>query len=113
MANWEDAIDSPRTEDLRMLKEVQEMVASWPDEDEERLSQKTRRMLWDFETRLRLNPRAVLTGPQREALRNVYEAVTGKPTYANEWSSGKVPRGREVETPAVLRHLPKKPPGRS
>lgn len=33
--------------------------------------------------------------------------------YENLVSSGRVPRGREVPTPAVLQHLPKKPPGRT
>jgi hypothetical protein len=30
----------------------------------------------------------------------------------NLWSSGKVPKGRDVPTPAVLLNLPKKPPPR-
>jgi hypothetical protein len=30
----------------------------------------------------------------------------------NLWSSGKVPKGRDVPTPAVLLNLPKKPPMR-
>lgn len=33
-------------------------------------------------------------------------------TYENLWSSGKVPRGREVPLPEVLKVLPKKPPPR-
>jgi hypothetical protein len=33
-------------------------------------------------------------------------------TYENAWSAGKVPMGRPVETPAVLRNLPLRPPGR-
>lgn len=40
--------------------------------------------------------------------------VLGEPDYENLVSSGKAPRGREVETPDVLKphNLPKKPPGR-
>lgn len=34
------------------------------------------------------------------------------PQYKNLVSSGQVPRGREVPTPAVLQDLPKKPPVR-
>lgn len=35
-----------------------------------------------------------------------------EPEYTNEWSAGRVPRGREVATPNVLRNLPLRPPGR-
>ena len=38
--------------------------------------------------------------------------VDAEPEYENLVSSGRVPRGREVETPAVLRVLPLRPPGR-
>jgi hypothetical protein len=34
-----------------------------------------------------------------------------EPRYANLVSRGLVPRGKEVETPAILRDLPMKPPG--
>lgn len=34
------------------------------------------------------------------------------PEYANLVSTGQCPRGREVETPAVLRNLPKRPPSK-
>jgi hypothetical protein len=36
-----------------------------------------------------------------------------EPRYANLVSRGLVPRGKEVETPAVLKVLPLKPPGRT
>jgi len=53
----------------------------------------------------------LLTEKQRAWVRGVTEKVFDEPTYSNDWSSGKVPRGlREVETPAILRNLPKKPP---
>lgn len=35
-----------------------------------------------------------------------------KPTYTNDWSAGRVPRGAEVPTPKALQNLPKFPPGR-
>jgi hypothetical protein len=41
------------------------------------------------------------------------ESIAGTETYENLWSAGKVPRGREVPTPAVLLHRPLRPPGRS
>ena len=40
------------------------------------------------------------------------QSVCGVETYENLVSEGKVPRGREVPTPAVLLHRPLKPPGR-
>lgn len=40
------------------------------------------------------------------------KGLLDQPDYENLVSSGKVPRGREVPTPAVLLHRPLKPPGR-
>jgi hypothetical protein len=54
--------------------------------------------------------RRQLSGRQREWLRGVRDRFV--PQYENLVSSGKVPRGREVETPAVLKILPKRPPTR-
>jgi hypothetical protein len=39
-------------------------------------------------------------------------SVAGIETYENLYSAGKVPRGREVPTPAVLLHRPLTPPPR-
>jgi hypothetical protein len=36
----------------------------------------------------------------------------GEDECLNLWSSGKVPKGRDVPTPPVLQNLPLKPPGR-
>jgi hypothetical protein len=52
----------------------------------------------------------MLTTKQREWVTTVHERIV--PAYANLVSRGLVPRGREVETPAVLRNLPKRPPQR-
>lgn len=52
-----------------------------------------------------------LTEKQRAWVRGVTSNVFDEPEYLNLVSAGKVPRGlREVETPAVLQNLPKKPP---
>jgi len=55
-----------------------------------------------------------LTKKQRQwieaALRG--EKFEPEPEYENLVSSGRVPRGREVPTPAILQNLPKKPPPR-
>jgi hypothetical protein len=84
---------------------IEELLAASPDESEE----------------MRFNARAfrsMLTqdGPLSESaqrwLRAVYERVLEKPIYENLVSSGRAPRGKEVATPAVLQHLPKKPPPR-
>lgn len=64
----------------------------------------------DMRKRLERFPQATLTDKQREWAAN----VAGEEIYKNEFSAGLIPRGREVETPAVLRreNLPLKPPGR-
>lgn len=54
----------------------------------------------------------LLSEKQKEWIRGVHERLFDAPSYENAWSNGKVPKGREVETPAVLRNLPKKPPPR-
>jgi FMN phosphatase YigB (HAD superfamily) len=55
---------------------------------------------------------ATLSNAQRAWAYEVAERVGCSPDYVNLVSSGRVPRGREVPTPAVLQNLPKKPPGR-
>ena len=54
--------------------------------------------------------RRQLTEKQREWVTSVHKRIV--PAYANLFSRGLVPRGREVETPAVLLNLPKRPPTR-
>lgn len=105
-------MNEERIEDVRMLREVDEVTALF-DEDDARFDERTRRAFVDFVRRLKLNPHACLTEPQRRWLRSTHERLTGTPTYENAWSAGKVPAGRPVETPAVLRNLPLKPPRRA
>lgn len=58
--------------------------------------------------------RCKLTPKQRAWAEGVIAGkfVEAEPEYENLVSSGRVPRGREVEAPPVLRNLPLKPPGR-
>ena len=56
--------------------------------------------------------RASPSEKQSTWIKNIHEKIVGAPQYENLVSSGKVPLGRPVETPAVLKNLPKKPPGR-
>lgn len=51
-----------------------------------------------------------LTEKQRAWAKGVLERASGEPEYLNLASSGKLCRGREVETPEVLKNLPKSPP---
>ena len=52
-----------------------------------------------------------LTAERRSWARKVAKRI-GTLGYENLVSTGRVPRGKEVPTPAVLLNLPKKPPGR-
>ena len=49
-----------------------------------------------------------LTVDQRAWAARVHERVVGVPS--TRLTAGEIPRGREVPTPAILQHLPKKPP---
>jgi hypothetical protein len=89
-------------DDARMLREL---LAESPDPDGEERFNATA-----FQDMLRRD--RPLSDSQRKWLAEVHERICGVPTYENAWSAGKVPRGREVETPAVLRNLPKRPPPR-
>jgi hypothetical protein len=73
----------------------------------------------DTEERFRIGPfqdmlsrGLALSDKQRNWLRVTHERVTGTPNYVNAFSAGRVPRGREVPTPEVLKHRPLKPPSR-
>jgi hypothetical protein len=54
----------------------------------------------------------ILSRTQRSYVKDCWERFCGEVEYENLVSSGLVPRGREVPTPAVLQNLPKKPPPR-
>ena len=58
----------------------------------------------------KLKERKGLSPNQRLWVNNVLDRY--EPRVANLVSRGLVPRGREVETPLVLRELPKRPPSR-
>jgi hypothetical protein len=49
-----------------------------------------------------------LTPKQRAWVTGVHERIVGKPL--TRLTAGEIPRGREVPTPPVLQHLPKRPP---
>lgn len=80
-------MNEERIEDVRMLREVDEVTALF-DEDDARFDERTRRAFVDFARRLKLNPHACLTEPQRRWLRSTHERLTGTPTYENAWSAG-------------------------
>jgi hypothetical protein len=94
-----------RDEDLRQLTELLEEHASELSEGELEAFTNMRAVLLAWPD---ADGHRQLSGKQREWLRGVYDRFV--PQYENLVSSGKVPRGREVETPAVLKVLPKKPP---
>lgn len=75
----------------------------------------------DIDEEVRFNARAFdemlrrdrpLSEKQRAWVRAVHEKICGTPHYENAWSAGRVPRGRDVPTPAVLQNLPMRPPPR-
>lgn len=99
-----------RSDDIRMLRAILDEAHGF-DEERAEAFQSTFDAFSDMHARLERGGRD-LTDRQAAWVRGVYENVTGTPQYENAWSAGKVPRGREVETPPVLQHLPLKPPSR-
>jgi len=53
-----------------------------------------------------------LTERQRAFVKGVHGRYYKGEGYRNDWSAGRVEKGREVPLPEVLRVLPKKPPTR-
>jgi hypothetical protein len=57
-----------------------------------------------------------LTERQRSYLKGVGDRLKiSDPVYTNDWSAGRIPRGKSLATPVpevLLRPLPKAPPGR-
>jgi hypothetical protein len=99
-----------RHDDMRMLQEILDAAQSWDDERVEAM-ESTLAAFVDMLSRLERGGRD-LSEKQRAWVSGVHENVTGTPNYENAWSAGKVPRGREVATPEVLKRLPLKPPRR-
>ena len=62
----------------------------------------------DMREALSSGARSELSSKQRAWIKK----ATGVEDYKNLYSSGKVPRGREVPLPPALQNLPLKPPGR-
>ncbi len=92
--------------DARLLTEVLRYVEERHDDPDER-TDVPYRAFKDM-----LDRGAALSDKQRAWVRSVHARLFDETTYENLVSSGRVPRGREVETPAILRDLPKKPPPR-
>jgi hypothetical protein len=57
----------------------------------------------------RLDYQSMLSAKQRSYVSDVLDKF--EPQYSNDVSAGRVPLGKPVMTPDVLRHLPLKPPG--
>jgi hypothetical protein len=95
-ANWRLA----RQEDLDLLNRLLEYE----------LREDLKEAFSDMRHGLQTGARLSLSVRQRQWASEVLESF--EPSYENAVSNGKVPRGREVPTPAVLQNLPKYPPGR-
>jgi hypothetical protein len=81
--------------------------------DCDRLADADREVFETMHGRLQTGDRTSLSIKQRQWVRDVAARLNLLPEQTlNLWSSGKVMAGRPVETPAVLRQLPKAPPGR-
>lgn len=106
--SWDEATRraglAHRDDDLAMLRRLVDDYAT-------DLSDLERDAFDDMLEQLTSGAFGVLTAKQRDWAKTVAERV-GAVGYDNLVSSGRVPRGREVPTPAVLQRLPLKPPGR-
>jgi hypothetical protein len=106
-------------EDLRMLcaraVELDELDgddAEPPDaNDAYRFQPQTRKAFRDMLSKLE-NGLPELSQRQREWVRGIFDRVFDDPQYENLFSKGNLCIGKPVETPEVLKHLPKFPPGR-
>jgi len=96
------SMPTKRDDDIKLLESVL-------DEDLE-LTEEEQIMfdgLLDF---LKGSPSRSLSKKQRNKLQASYDR--SHPEYENLYSSGKVPKGKDIPTPPVLQNLPKFPPGR-
>lgn len=93
-------------DDARLLMEVLRYVEDRHDDPDERTDIPYRAF------KGMLDRGEPLSDKQRAWVRGVHERLFDEPKYENLVSGGRVPRGREVPTPAVLRDLPKRPPPR-
>lgn len=103
-----------RADDIALLKSL----ASLSIDDENdfpskgKVSESEAKAFEDMLSKLEEGRYAQLTPSQRKYAKGVKERATEEPEYLNLASSGKLVRGREVETPKVLKNLPLKPPPR-
>lgn len=112
----DDPEDDRRQEDLRMLRLLVEEAPRADEEDfdrrpraEDGLATNEVEAFADMQRRLEDEGQKVLTEKQRAWVARRFEELgLEDPAVLN----ARVPRGREVEAPAVLRDLPKRPPGR-
>lgn len=107
MRDWTKRVDGQATgfvsraeEDLALLDKILEFA----------LPEDQREAFTEMRREVKAGRRERLSGKQRQWARDVLDEHI--PQYENLVSTGKVPRGREVETPEVLRNLPKRPPPR-
>jgi hypothetical protein len=109
-------INAERAEDIKMLAECLDLFNSMEADEDSTIGMagwdKAQAAFSEWTIKLE-NPHFFLSEKQRGWLLGAHEKLFAAPQYENLVSSGRVPRGREVPTPAVLLNLPKKPPGRS
>ena len=105
---------SSRAGDLKLLEDFLALPVDDSNDFPEKgsLSDSEHRAFESMQGRLGTSESFKLTEKQRAWGKNVLERATDNPEYLNLASSGKLCRGREVETPEVLKNLPKVPPGR-
>jgi hypothetical protein len=95
---------SRRDDDIALLKRALVLIDTRREDRYVRARDPFEEML----VRLEEGRQTLLTGKQLKWVRDVLD----EPTYENLVSAGKVPRGREVATPAVLLRRPLRPPGK-
>jgi hypothetical protein len=113
MTRHDDALTTAeeRREDIRMLRAILSEYESLDEDDRlYRTACGAASRVESMLARLQGNPDLLLTEKQRSYVHDIYEKLFDAPIYANLVSAGKVPLGNPVETPAVLKNLPLKPP---
>lgn len=98
--------------DLDALTEILRYAEQHEDDDYQLVTDNTRQAFQRMREELEGGHRSALSDKQRSWVQGVLEKVTGTPTYENAWSAGRVPMGKPVATPEVLKRLPKRPPQR-
>lgn len=93
--------DNQRAADLELLQRLLECD----------LKTSIKRAFEDMRTKLVAGEQETLKFKQRQWAETLLEEH--QPEYENLWSAGKVPPGKPVPTPEVLKHLPMRPPGRA